>query len=586
MKSLPSILIPFIVVAFATPLLAQETVGGEWYDLHTYEGIFEGDHYGKSIDTLSDINGDGWKDWIIGAPGAENSSGNIDAGIARVYSGKNGKLLYAFQGGGAYDHMGTAVGSPRDVDGDGYKDILVSADWEDAGGLHNSGAVYLFSGFNGSLIHRWEGGSIDDNLGTTVSGVGDFNGDTVFDVLVGAPFADNPFTGEADTGAVYVFSGAPPYEPLHQYYGQMPQELHGKVATGVGDLDGDGIYDIIAGSPYAENNQGMPYAGAITMYSGVTGQVIYRLSGQGPYEYFGSSVTRIYDITDDGAQDFLVGAPGASSGWPPNTGAAFLFSGLDGTLLRSHFGENLGDQFGGSIAGVIDIDRDGVKDYAIAADHADPSGLSDAGSVYLYSGATGAFLAQWDGPHDHAFYGNAICGTGAFLANDQIGILIGSEWADPAGKVDAGTVDLKCYDPYLYVDGDFLGAGRLAARISASTGGVIDFHVDFPDEAAGYDYRVLISKSGPAITRFRDLQIPMAMDYLAVHSWFGVYTDSGVFQNFTGTLDAEGKAHPRFGIGPDKLDPWRTYRVVAVALLPGTSTPVISSGPVVIEARD
>ena len=121
MKSLPSILIPFIVVAFAIPLLAQETVGGEWYDLHTYEGIFEGDHYGKSIDTLSDINGDGWKDWIIGAPGAENSSGNIDAGIARVYSGKNGKLLYAFQGGGAYDHMGTAVGSPRDVDGDGYK---------------------------------------------------------------------------------------------------------------------------------------------------------------------------------------------------------------------------------------------------------------------------------------------------------------------------------------------------------------------------------------------------------------------------------------------------------------------------------
>ena len=362
MKFLPSILIPFsfgVFSTFAAPLPAQETIGGEWYNLHTYDGAFKGDHFGKTVAAMSDVNGDGWKDWAVGAPGAENSQGNTDAGILRIFSGANGRVLYEFEGSGPFDHMGAAVSSPRDVDGDGYKDILVSADWEDAGGLHNSGAVYLFSGFDGSEIHHWEGESIDDNLGTNVSGVGDFNGDGVFDILVGAPFADNILTGEPDTGAVYVFSGAPPYETLQRYYGLRPQDLHGKVVAGVGDLDGDNIYDIIAGSPYAEH-LGMPYAGAILMYSGATGDVLYRLTGQNPYEYFGSSVTRIYDINDDGAQDFLVGAAGASDGSAPNTGAVFLFSGIDGSLMRSHFGENSGDHFGASIAGIADVDRDGI----------------------------------------------------------------------------------------------------------------------------------------------------------------------------------------------------------------------------------
>ncbi len=591
MKFLPSILIPFIFGVFSTfaaPLPAQETIGGEWYNLHTYEGAVKGDHFGFALSALSDVDGDGWKDWVVGAPGAENFSGNTDAGIARVFSGANGSILYQFEGEEAYDHMGAAVGAPRDIDGDGYKDILIAADWADSNGLHNSGAVFLYSGFDGSLIHRWDGESIDDNLGTNISGVGDFNGDNVFDILVGAPFADNLVTGDQDTGAVFVFSGAPPYETLQRFDGLRPQDLHGKVVAGVGDLDGDGIYDIVAGSPFAEN-QGMPYAGAILMYSGASGDVLYRLAGQHPYEYFGTSVTRIYDINDDGSQDILVGAPGVANG-APNTGAArtgavFLFNGLDGTLLRAHFGEESGDLYGSKVAGIADVDRDGVKDYAISADHANPGGMDNAGSVYMYSGATGALLARWDGRHPHSFYGRAISGTGAFLANNQSGILIGTEWANPGGRENAGIVDLKCYDPYLYVEGDFLGAGTLAARIDASTGGLLDFHIDFPDEAAGYDYRVLISKSGATISSFRGLKIPMEMDYWAINSWYGIYTDSGVFQDFTGTLDAEGKAHPRFGVGPNKLEPWRTYRVVALALLPGTQTPVISSGPVVIEAR-
>ena len=146
-------------------------------------------------------------------------------------------------------------------------------------------------------------------------------------------------------------------------------------------------------------------------------------------------------------------------------------------------------------------------------------------------------------------------------------------------------MDLKCYDPYLYVDGDFLGAGLLAARIDASVGGLLELHLDFPNENAGLEYRVLISKGGPAITNFRGLNIPMEMDYWARNSWAGIYTNSGFFEGFQGFLDAEGKAHPRFAIGPHKLEEDRTYRVVAVAIAPGTNIPIVSSGPVVIEAR-
>ena len=178
-----------------------------------------------------------------------------------------------------------------------------------------------------------------------------------------------------------------------------------------------------------------------------------------------------------------------------------------------------------------------------------------------------------------------MCGTGAFLANTQKGILIATEWADPNGLEDAGIVDLKCYDPYLYVDGDLLTAGMLAARIDTSEGGTLEFQLDFPAEYAGAEYRVLMSKSGPAVTNFRGLNIPMEMDYWARASWAGDYARSGFFEDFQGVLDAEGKAHPVFAIGPNRLDPWRTYRVVALVLAPGTSTPIVSSGPVVIEAR-
>ena len=77
----------------------------------------------------------------------------------------------------------------------------------------------------------------------------------------------------------------------------------------------------------------------------------------------------------------------------------------------------------------------------------------------------------------------------------------------------------------------------------------------------------------------------MEMDYWARNSWAGTYTSSGFFEGFQGFLDAEGKAHPRFAIGPNQLEPYRTYRVVAVAIAPGTDIPIVSSGPVLIEAR-
>jgi len=113
--------------------------------------------------------------------------------------------LFTFEADSEFESFGSSVSGVGDVNGDGVADLIVGAPFSDNNGL-GSGSARVFSGADGSILYNFFGDSSGDEFGTSVSGAGDVNGDGFADLIVGAPFGDG--NNGFDTGGVRVFSGA------------------------------------------------------------------------------------------------------------------------------------------------------------------------------------------------------------------------------------------------------------------------------------------------------------------------------------------------------------------------------------------
>src|SRR5690606_33223215 len=126
----------------------------------------------------------------------------------RVYvlSGKDGSLLYAKGGEKAGNNMGWSVGGTGDVNQDGFADFLAGADnWGNPSGGSLQGRVYLYSGKDGSLIFTFQGENTFDFLGNSLSGAMDVNLDGYPDLAAGASSWSNPPVSFSFQGRVYVY---------------------------------------------------------------------------------------------------------------------------------------------------------------------------------------------------------------------------------------------------------------------------------------------------------------------------------------------------------------------------------------------
>ena len=218
-----------------TPQCGMEAyaAGGAWLlpgapreDLDAFEdratlflGQNWGDNAGISVASAGDVDGDGHDDMLVGAPGNGNYAS--DAGRTYLIRGRDEpwgtvEQLVAmdgvYQGMSVSDASGIAVAGGADVDGDGYDDVLIGADGVDSAGL-NVGAAFLVRGTSeipgGLQMLANADGAIDgqnggDDLGTTVAVVGDVNGDGLADILVGAQGVDEP---TLNAGAAYLVFG-------------------------------------------------------------------------------------------------------------------------------------------------------------------------------------------------------------------------------------------------------------------------------------------------------------------------------------------------------------------------------------------
>lgn len=199
--------------------------------------------------------------------------------------------------------------------------------------------------------------------------------------------------------------------------GEAGGDTFGWIARNVGDLDGDGADDAALSAPYHRG------AGRVYAYSGRSGALLWTADGQ-PGDTYGLGIEAAGDVDGDGVPDVAAGAP-RKDGAP---GRVEVLSGVDGRVLLTCSAGEANDGFGAQVQGCGDRDGDGHGDLWIGAPRADVTldgtTLTDAGRLYLCSGADGSVLASWDGS----------------LPQGNLGVTVAAGWDATSHELMAGSV--------------------------------------------------------------------------------------------------------------------------------------------------
>ena len=357
------------------------------------------------------------------------------------------RVLHTFTGEAAGDQFGWVSAPLADLDGDGLPELVVGAPFHAQSGA-NRGRIYVYSGGSGVELFHADGGVAQERLGHAVRPAGDLDGDGIEDVLASGP-------GSAGVaGAARVFSGATGALLLTIGLG-VPGDSFGFSCAGLGDVDGDGVPDLAVSAP-TDGTAGAS-AGRVVVVSGADGTtVLHTFLGSAPGDLFGSAVARLADMTGDGLPQLVVGASGAGSG-----GLAYVFDLASEALLYPplvpnasavSFGQFFADEIG-------EVDGDGLPDLYVG-DFADGGGR---GRAYVFSGATGARLLTLTGPSGAGF--GIGRGLGDVNGDGRADLVLGS-WTASQGATRAGRLEV-------YSGAD----GTLLRRVTSTT----------PREALGFD---------------------------------------------------------------------------------------------------
>jgi FG-GAP repeat/FG-GAP-like repeat len=328
-------------------------------------------------------------------------------------------VLHTFHGPttGKGAFFGWAVSELRDVDGDGVTDIVVG---EVNGGSQVRGRVWAYSGRTGRLLFRRSGRAGEQN-GYAVADAGDVSGDGRPDVISGAPGQGN------DVGHAYVYSGASG-KTIVRLRGRRHGDAFGAAVSGAGDVNGDGVPDLLVGAPGNGSTAGRAY-----VISGRTHRVIRVLSAHRRGDLFGDGTAHTADLNGDGVDDLIVGASGMDAGH----GAAYVYSGRTGKLLFRIRGERGNVAFGQFfVAGVGDVNGDGVPDLYVG-DYGSNNAGAAGGFAAVYSGAVGARLHAWRGAAGEGMGPGRSAGDvdGDGVPDIIVGNYTSSDGAPAAGKV-------------------------------------------------------------------------------------------------------------------------------------------------------
>ena len=278
--------------------------GADGSTIRTVNGEFRRDYFGTSLDNAGDVDGDGIDDMIVGVSGHDPylTAGCVyDYGMARIVSGADGSTIREIDGDSSYDRLGEAVAGAGDFNGDGYADVIVGVRYDD-NTAYDSGSARVVSGLDGEVLATFNGENRYDYFGWSVAAAGDVNNDGYADVVVGAPNDDDAGT---DAGSALVISG---YDGnvLHKFTGRDAFDYFGRSVAGAGDVDGDGYDDIAVASPLADRSTAD--VGTVEIYSGRDGTLLHNFDGTSRGQQFGTTLSNAGDLNGDGIDDLVVGS--------------------------------------------------------------------------------------------------------------------------------------------------------------------------------------------------------------------------------------------------------------------------------------
>jgi len=397
------------------------------------------DTVGRRVVGLGDVNGDGLDDVLVGSnidPAHVLLGSALSHAPAFNLASLDGGNGFHVDGAGSYvtpDHLSATAG---DFNGDGFADLLFGQELRAPHGS-NAGSGFIMFGagtfsasntldaLNGVNGLRFDGSVASTLLGRAVAGAGDVNGDGYDDVLIGAAIADDP---AFEPGASYVvFGHADGFAASSELValdgsdglrldGVSDGDDAGFAVASAGDINGDGLHDMLVGARSASSLPDMDRNGAVYVVMGrsagfgatmslaeLDGHNGFRIDGAASQELLGSALASAGDVNGDGFDDIILGAAasarnGVASGTSyvvfghlGDFNASLAVSALDGDNGFRLVGA-AGQRSGYSVAGAGDVNGDGFDDLIIGAP-ADRDHAHFAGSSYVVFGASG-FAAE------------------------------------------------------------------------------------------------------------------------------------------------------------------------------------------------
>jgi len=488
----------------------SDTEGGFLGDLD------DGDLFGHEFANMGDLDGDFVNDIAVSTIGDDD--GGTDRGAVWILflnsdgTVKSHQKISDTEGGflgdlDDFDSFAHSVDNVGDLDNDGTADLVTGSVYDDDGGTDRGAVWILFLNSDGTVkshqkISDTQGGFLgdlddDDEFGHYVDNIGDFDGDGNIDLTVGSLRDDD---GGKDRGAVYLLfmnddGTVKSHQKISDTQGGLSQldndDSFGKSVDEIGDLDGNGVIDLISGA-FRDDDGGFDHGAVYVLFMKNDGTVkseqkISSSHGMfteelGYEDWFGYSVGGIGDLDLDNVPDIIVGAFRDDDGGNDRGAFYILFLNSDGTVkssqkvsdIEGNFGGVLhdDDEFAHSLNSIGDLDGDGIVDIAVGANNY-LEGAIRPGAVFILfmnsdgtvkshqkiSSTTPGLRGELDNL-DH--FGHSVNPIGDFDGDGIIDLIVGSEFDDDGGT-DRGAVYL------LFMNDD--GTIKSHQKISDTQGG-------------------------------------------------------------------------------------------------------------------